>query len=152
MLRLFSSEQRTRGSTLRRKVRSCALASILILSTRTANADTRLALDPGVHLELTPKICTVKADDASCETRVLAQWHAAHDESLCLVIAEKPEVKHCWDHYSHGSYSIELTFNTDLRFELKDPQLRDTMATESLRLIRQALEYRHRRRAPWNVF
>ena len=117
-----------------------------------SGAAARLALDPAVHLELTPKICTVKADAATCETKVLAEWRSSHDESLCLVIAEKPEVKHCWEHYAHGSYSIELTFNTDLRFELKDPQLRDTVAAESLRLIREALEYRHRRRAPWNVF
>ena len=124
----------------------------MTLGAQTGLCGPRLALDPSVHLELTPKICTVKADAAACETRVLAEWRASRDESLCLVIAQKPEVKHCWEHYSHGSYSLELTFNTDLRFELKDSQLRDTVAAESLRLIREALEYRHRRRAPWNVF
>ena len=151
MLRLFSSERRTRGSTLHGKAPGCALAAALTFASQTTTAQARQALDPSVHLKLTPKICTVK-DEAACETKVLAEWHAPRDESLCLVILEKPEVKHCWDHYSQGSYSIELTFNTDLKFELKDPQLRDTVAAESLRLIREALEYRHRRRAPWNVF
>lgn len=50
-------------------------------------------------------------------------WRAPHEESLCLVIVDRPEVKRCWENYSQGTYSIELIFNEDLIFQLKDPQL-----------------------------
>ena len=65
---------------------------------------------------------------------------------------ERPEVKRCWENYSQGTYSIELTFADDLTFQLKDPQLQQVLSSEVLRVIREAIRYRHRRREPWNVF
>ena len=63
-----------------------------------------------------------------------------------------PEVKRCWENYSQGTYSIELIFNEDLIFQLKDPQLQHVLASEALRVIREAIRYRHKRRQPWNIF
>jgi hypothetical protein len=74
-----------------------------------------------IHLELSPRICTLAAHDKQCQTEVHAQWSAAHEESLCLVILDRPEVKRCWEHYAQGTYSIELTFVADLTFQLRDP-------------------------------
>ena len=105
-----------------------------------------------IRLELSPRICTLAADDKQCEARVHATWRSAHEESLCLVIVDRPEVRRCWENYSQGTYSIELVFNEDLIFQLKDPELRHVLATEALRVIREAIRYRQRRRQPWNVF
>jgi hypothetical protein len=105
-----------------------------------------------IRLELSPRICTLAADDKQCEARVHATWQSAHEESLCLVIVDRPEVKRCWENYSQGTYSIELIFNEDLIFQLKDPDLRHVLASEALRVIREAIRYRHRRRQPWNIF
>jgi hypothetical protein len=106
----------------------------------------------GIHLELSPRICTLAIHDKQCQTEVHAQWSAPREESLCLVIVGRPEVKHCWEHYSHGTYRIELTFVDDLTFQLRDPGLQNILASEVLRVIREALHYRHRRRDPWNIF
>jgi Protein of unknown function (DUF3019) len=83
---------------------------------------------------------------------VHAQWSAPREESLCLVIVDRPDIKHCWEHYSQGTYSIDLTFVDDLTFQLRDPDLQNILASEVLRVIREALHYRHRRREPWNIF
>jgi DUF3019 family protein len=115
-------------------------------------AEAQATLNGDVRLDLIPKVCTVKSAQAPCEAKILAKWHAAENQSLCLIVLERPEVKRCWEQYSEGSYSIELTFSGDLVFQLRDTQLKDTLASETLRLIREALEYRHRRRAPWNIF
>ena len=103
-------------------------------------------------MELSPRICTLAADDKQCEAKVHATWQAPHEESLCLVIVDRPEVKRCWENYSQGTYSIELIFNEDLIFQLKDPQLQHVLASEALRVIREAIRYRHKRRQPWNIF
>jgi hypothetical protein len=105
-----------------------------------------------IQLELIPRICTLSAKDKQCDALVRAQWRSPHSESLCLVIVNRPEVKRCWENYSEGTYSIELVFNEDVIFQLKDPALQHVLASEALRVIREAMRYRHIRREPWNVF
>jgi hypothetical protein len=108
--------------------------------------------DADIHLELSPRICTLASRDKQCQTEVHAQWSAPHEESLCLVIVDHPDVKRCWEHYAQGTYSLELTFVDDLTFQLRDPGLQNVLASEVLRVIREALHYRHKRREPWNIF
>jgi hypothetical protein len=108
--------------------------------------------DPRIQFELRPRICTLAATDKQCETRVSAHWLSDREESLCLVILDRPEVKRCWEHYTEGIYSIELEFAEDLVFQMRDPELRQVLASETLRVIREALRLRHKRRQPWNVF
>jgi Protein of unknown function (DUF3019) len=107
---------------------------------------------PDIRLELSPRICTLATNDKQCETRVHAQWHSPRDESLCLVIVDRPDVKRCWEHYSEGTYTVELVFADDLVFQLRDLDLQHVLATEALRVIREAIRYRHKRRQPWNIF
>jgi Protein of unknown function (DUF3019) len=108
--------------------------------------------EDNIHLELSPRICTLGARDKQCKTEVHAQWSAPREESLCLIILDRPDVKHCWEHYSQGTYSIALTFVDDVTFQLRDPAMQNVLASEVLRVIREALHYRHRRRDPWNIF
>lgn len=108
--------------------------------------------DDDIHLELSPRICTLASRDKQCQTEVHAQWSASREESLCLVILDRPDVKHCWEHYAQGTYSLELTFVDDVTFQLRDPGLQNVLASEVLRVIREALHYRHKRREPWNIF
>jgi hypothetical protein len=124
----------------------------LMTGTQTGAA---AAPDPSggdIRLELSPRICTLAADDKQCETWVHARWRSPHEESLCLVIVDRPEVKRCWENYSEGTYNIELVFTEDVIFQLKDLELRQVLASEALRVIRAAIHYRHKRRQPWNLF
>ncbi len=141
----------------RRAPRSSLWAAVLCLLlsatglTQPATAVSTAGED-NIHLELSPRICTLGAHDKQCQTEVHAQWSAPHEESLCLVILDRPDVKRCWEHYSQGTYSLELTFVADLTFQLRDPALQNVLASEVLRVIREALHYRHKRREPWNIF
>ena len=83
---------------------------------------------------------------------VRATWRSPRDESLCLVIVDRTDVKRCWEKYSEGTYSIELIFSADVVFQLKDLDLKQVLASEVLRVIREAIRYRHKRREPWNIF
>jgi hypothetical protein len=65
---------------------------------------------------------------------------------------DRPDIKRCWENYAEGTYSIELVFADDLVFQLKDIQLQHVLASEALRVIREAMRYRHKRRQPWNIF
>jgi hypothetical protein len=105
-----------------------------------------------IQLQLSPRICTLSVNDTQCQTQVLASWHSPTPESLCLVVLERPEVKRCWERYSEGTYSLQLVFSDDLTFQLKDPDMRQVLSSEVLRVIREAIHYRHKRREPWNVF
>jgi hypothetical protein len=126
---------------------------VLVLTALLADADTRAATaTDGIQLQLSPRICTLSANDKQCQTQVLASWRSAAPESLCLIVLEKPEVKRCWERYSEGTYSVELVFSDDLTFQLRDPDMRQVLSSEVLRVIREAVRYRHKRREPWNVF
>jgi hypothetical protein len=105
-----------------------------------------------VQLELRPRLCTLSAHDTRCDTEVHASWRAPHNESLCLVIQDRPDVKRCWENYSAGTYSLELTFTQDVVFQLRELDSQQVLATEVLRVIREAIRYRHKRRQPWNIF
>src|SRR5437763_493629 len=72
--------------------------------------------DEDIELQISPRICTLTGKDKQCVTPVQAQWHASHEESLCLVIVARPDVKRCWEHYAAGTYTMQLTFADDLTF------------------------------------
>lgn len=129
-----------------------ACASALLFSSQTRAFAGTNSSGENIRLELSPRICSLGADDKQCETQIHAKWRSPHEESLCLVIVERPEVKRCWENYSEGTYSIGLVFSDDLMFQLKDLQLQHVLASEALRVIREAIRYRHKRRQPWNIF
>jgi len=108
--------------------------------------------DDDIQLEISPRICTLTGNDKQCSIPVHAQWRSKHDESLCLVILEHKEIQRCWEHYSAGTYTVELVFTQDVVFQLRDASLEHVLASEALRVIREAIQYRHRRRQPWNIF
>jgi hypothetical protein len=132
--------------------RGLGAASVLTALAVSVRAPANAAAGTDIRLELSPRICTLAAGDKQCETRVSANWQSPREESLCLVILQRPEVKRCWEKYSEGNYSIELTFAEDLVFQLRDLELRNVLASEALRVIREAIRYRHKRRQPWNLF
>ena len=132
--------------------RSAVLALTWGLGSAAAVAAPNPDAGDNIHLELSPRICTLASSDKQCKTEVHAQWSAPREESLCLVIVDRPDVKRCWEHYSQGTYSIDLTFVDDVTFQLRDADLQSVLASEVLRVIREALHYRHKRREPWNVF
>jgi hypothetical protein len=123
-----------------------ALASVLLSLGLLSPSHTSAASGnehDNIQLELSPRICTLTIKDTQCDTVVRATWRSPRDESLCLVIVGRPEVKRCWEKYSEGSYSIELIFSTDLIFQLKNLDLQQVLASEVLRVIREAIRYRH---------
>ena len=105
-----------------------------------------------IQLELRPRLCTLSARDEHCDTVVQAQWRSPRHESLCLVIVGRPEIKRCWENFSEGLYSVELTFSEDLIVELRDPQLQSVLVSEAITVIREALQLRRKRRQPWSIF
>jgi hypothetical protein len=105
-----------------------------------------------IQLELRPRVCTLPARDEHCDTVVEAQWRSPQDESLCLVIVGRPEIKRCWENFSEGLYSVKLVFSEDLVVELRDPQLQNVLVSEAITVIKEALQLRRKRRQPWSIF
>ena len=106
----------------------------------------------GVELKLRPRVCTLSGDDTTCNTTVHAQWRSPRDESLCLLIVDRPHIRHCWEQHKEGVYSVEVSFSKDLVVELRDAERDRVLASQAIAVIRQALLLRHKRRAPWNIF
>jgi hypothetical protein len=105
-----------------------------------------------IRFQISPQLCTLAARDKQCDVVVHASWSAPQDQSLCLVLLGRPEIKRCWEDYASGTYTLQLEFAQDLTFQLRDPSLQHILASEVLRVLREALQYRYRRRQPWNVF
>ena len=121
------------------------MASSLLPAVCTAQAATHIRLD------LRPRVCTMTTVDTECETTVRAQGQSTRDESLCLVIVGRPEVRRCWDNFVEGYYSIELAFAEDLVVQLRDPSLENVLASAAVTVIREALRLRRKRKQPWNI-
>ncbi len=126
--------------------------SILLTLVMQATAGASDAPGKAIQLEISPRICTLAAADKQCDVLVHASWSASADESLCLVLLGRPEIKRCWENYAFGTYTVQLEFSQDLTFQLRDTSLQNVLASDMLRVLREALEYRRRRREPWNVF
>jgi hypothetical protein len=105
-----------------------------------------------IELKLRPRVCTLSGDDTTCDTTVHAQWRSPRNESLCLLIVDRPHIRHCWEQHKAGVYSVEVSFSEDLVVELRDAERDQVLASQAIAVIRQALQLRHKRRAPWNIF
>ncbi len=107
---------------------------------------------PRIELKLRPRVCTLSDENPTCNTTVHAQWRSSRNESLCLLIVDRPQVRQCWEGHKEGVYSVEISFSEDLVVELRDAELDRVLASQAVAVIRQALQLRHRRRPPWNIF
>jgi hypothetical protein len=105
-----------------------------------------------IQLQVRPRVCTLSAQDDTCDTVVKAKWRSPEDQSLCLLIVGHPQVRQCWERHSEGEYSIELAFSEDLVVELRDPQLHTVLASSAVSVIKEALRLRRKRRQPWSIF
>ena len=126
-----------------------ALAIILLLSVHTAAAADASSRPP-VELKVRPRVCTLAGDVTTCNTTVHAQWRSRRNESLCLLILDRPDVRQCWEDHKEGVYSVEISFSEDLVVQLRDAEVDRVLASQAIAVIRQAL--RHKRRPPWNIF
>ena len=136
---------------MKRKTGSLVVSALLCV---LASTGARPAADPdpaAIRLELTPRICTLSADDENCDTVVTAQWRAPRDESLCLLIVGQPQVRQCWENHSEGVYTVRLLFNQDLLVELRDLELQKVLTSETIAVIKEALRLRRKRRQPWDI-
>jgi hypothetical protein len=97
-----------------------------------------------------PRVCTLPDPDTACNTTVRAEWRSLRNESLCLLILDRPDIKRCWEDHSEGMYSVEVSFSEDLVVQLRDIELERVLASQAIAVVRQAL--RRKRRPPWNIF
>lgn len=104
-----------------------------------------------IQFDVRPRVCTLSGKETQCETPIRAAWRSSKKESLCLVVANNPDVKRCWENFNKGTYSIDLVFADDLLIELRDTQLQTVLTSRAIKVIREALEYRRKRRQPWNI-
>ncbi len=104
-----------------------------------------------IELRVQPRVCSLSSDEDTCEATVKAQWRAPANESLCVVIVDRPDVRRCWENFSEGTYEVELTFDRDLTVQLRDPQLQQVLASQTIAVIKEALQLRRKRRQPWNL-
>jgi hypothetical protein len=104
-----------------------------------------------IALELKPRVCTMAEDAEHCEATIRAHWRSPRNESLCLVIVERADIKRCWEDHSEGRYSIELAFAEDLTVQLRDMSLEQVLASAAVTVIREAIQLRRKRKQPWNI-
>jgi Protein of unknown function (DUF3019) len=126
-------------------------AAFCVLASGAAGAAPAAAPD-SIELEVRPRVCTLSAGDSGCDTVVEAQWRSSRPESLCLLIVGRPEIRQCWEDHSQGRYTVSLVFSEDLLVELRDLELRNVLASQAIRVIREALQLRRKRRPPWSIF
>lgn len=125
-----------------------ALCCSFLLTPILSNAETR----EDIQLLIRPRVCTLSRHVKTCHIPVEATWRSDRPESLCLIILQHADVKECWENYRSGAYTVQLTFADDLTFQLRDTQLRAVLASQMLRVIREAIQYRQRRREVWDIF
>jgi hypothetical protein len=129
---------------------ACLVTSSLICASLADGANAAVSAD-GISLELSPRVCTLSSDQENCDTVVTARWRAPQDESLCLLIVGQPQVRQCWENHAEGVYTVRLTFDRDLLVQLRDTDLQNVLASETVAVIKEALRLRRKRRQPWDI-
>lgn len=130
----------------------CFATSALLWAAMSGTAGAAADVDPDkIRLELSPRVCTLSTDDTNCDTVVTARWRAPHDESLCLLIVGQPQVRQCWENHAEGVYTVRLMFDRDLLVQLRDLELQNVLASETIAVIKEALRLRRKRRQPWDI-
>jgi hypothetical protein len=129
---------------------ACLATSGLLCASLAGGANAAANAD-GISLELSPRVCTLSSDQENCDTVVTARWRAPQDESLCLLIVGQPQVRQCWENHAEGVYTVRLTFDRDLLVELRDTDLQNVLASETIAVIKEALRLRRKRRQPWDI-
>lgn len=119
---------------------------------RLASAAGDAEQQPAIELKVRPRVCTLSGTETACNTTVRAQWRSQRNESLCLLIVDRPDIRHCWEDHAEGTYSVEVSFSDDLVVELRDSEIERVLASQAIAVIRRALQLRHKRRPPWNIF
>src|SRR5262245_60190170 len=125
-------------------------SALIVLATVRADAAAD-SVPNGISLELSPRVCTLAANADNCDTVVTAKWQAPRDESLCLLIVGQPQVRQCWENHSEGVYTVRVMFDRDLLVELRDMELQNVLASETIAVIKEALRLRRKRRQPWDI-
>jgi Protein of unknown function (DUF3019) len=136
------------------KWKLASLAASAFLCVTLSRGATAAADEPtpgDIRLELSPRVCTLSSDMENCDTVVTAKWHSSRDESLCLLIVGQPQVQQCWENHAEGVYTVRLMFDRDLLVQLKDLQLQNVLASETIAVIKEALKLRRKRRQPWDI-
>jgi hypothetical protein len=110
------------------------------------------SVDNPILLELKPRVCTMTTEEERCVATIRAHWKSSRNESLCLVIVGRPDIKRCWENFSNGRYNIELEFADDLTVQLRDLSLEKVLASAAITVIREAMQLRRKRKQPWNLF
>ena len=128
-----------------------ALAKCCLLITVYSTCAFGQSPDNPITLELKPRICTMTTEEDRCATTVRAHWQSSRNESLCLVIVGRPDIKRCWENFSKGRYNIELEFTEDLTVQLRDLSLEKVLASAAITVIREAIQLRRKRKQPWNL-
>ena len=131
---------------------ACLAAAALLCAASFDGANA--AADPapdGIRLELSPRVCTLSASDERCDTVVTAKWQSPKDESLCLLIVGQPQVRQCWENHTEGVYTVRVLFDQDLLVQLRDTDLQNVLASETIAVIKEALRLRRKRRQPWDI-
>jgi len=137
---------------LRASISKCFKALLPCAALAAPAASAADAAAEAIQFKLTPRVCTLAEDEKQCETTVRAQWRSRRNESLCLVIVDRPDIKRCWEDHSSGTYSVELVFEQDLTVELRDLGLQQVLVSRAIEVIREAIRLRPKRRQPWNIF
>jgi hypothetical protein len=130
---------------------SCLAASTLICAALSGSAAAAATTPDGISLELQPRVCTLSAKDETCDTVVTAKWRSPKDESLCLLIVGQPQVRQCWENHRDGVYTVRVVFDRDLLVQLRDLDLQNVLASETIAVIKEALRLRRKRRQPWDI-
>src|SRR5262249_10798082 len=134
------------------KLASLAASALLSAALSPGAAAAADEPTPGdIRLELSPRVCTLSSDMENCDTVVTAKWHSPRAASLCLLIVGQPQVQQCWENHTEGVYTVRLMFDRDLLVQLKDLQLQNVLASETIAVIKEALKLRRKRRQPWDI-
>lgn len=105
-----------------------------------------------IQLSLKPQLCTLAENESHCDALVEIEWTSTQLENLCVEILQFPEIEQCWENHQQGRHQVELVFDTDLEVHLNDSQSNEVLASRTLKIIREAIRYRRKRREPWNIF
>ncbi len=134
-------------------ISNAILSSLLLLYAclMAAQANTTEP-EQAIELWIKPSLCIISKEDELCMDQITINWQANHLQSLCLFQSGTEQPLFCWNDEDNGLFLQEVNTKTNLTFQLRQQGDNSLLASQVFQVLKEYIEYRRRRRNPWNFF
>ncbi|TQV86899.1 DUF3019 domain-containing protein [Aliikangiella coralliicola] len=103
-------------------------------------------------LFLSPNLCLLSQKESQCEIKLHVRWQTQSPGHYCIKVSDENQVLQCWKNTKNAQTEVELKLKNNLSVSLIEQESEQKIYQQTVRLQRQVVKYRRKRRNPWQFY